>query len=117
MYPARSMKKIDSNISCPSCFGPLRPSLLTCDCCSLKIEGQFKQNEFAGLGSDDLDFLRLFISAEGRIRDLEKHLGVSYPTIKAKIAHLKKLVIPTPPISKRSIIGATACRTEKESLQ
>jgi hypothetical protein len=60
-----------------------------CDACDLAIRGRFFANEFATLGEDDLHFLRIFVLCEGRIREMESALGVSYPSIKARLAQLK----------------------------
>jgi len=46
-------------------------------------------NEFAALSQEDLHFLRIFIHTEGHIREMESALGVSYPTVKARLADLK----------------------------
>lgn len=81
--------KIDANIRCPSCNGQLYPRVLVCDSCGLKVEGEFVLNEFDSLGPDELHFLRVFIQCEGRIRDMEASLGVSYPTVKGLLASIK----------------------------
>ncbi|HEY9593557.1 MAG TPA: DUF2089 family protein [Spirochaetia bacterium] len=81
--------KIDANVRCPSCNGPLYPRVLVCDACGLKIEGDFVLNEFGTLTPDELHFLRVFIYCEGRIRDMEAALGVSYPTVKGHLAAIK----------------------------
>jgi hypothetical protein len=83
-------KRIDANIRCPSCGGPLVPRVLACDACGLKVEGDFVLDEFGALAPEDLHFLRVFIHCEGRIRDMEAALGVSYPTVKARLASLKE---------------------------
>jgi hypothetical protein len=80
---------ITQHIRCPSCQGALIPTALSCPACELTITGKFPTNEFASLGEDDLHFLRIFVLTEGRIRDMESALGVSYPTIKSRMAHLK----------------------------
>jgi hypothetical protein len=76
-------------VRCPGCQGALVPTALHCAACDLTVTGRFSQNEFAGLGEEDLHFLRIFVLTEGRIRDMESALGVSYPTIKARMAQLK----------------------------
>jgi len=81
--------KIDANIRCPSCNGQLYPRVLVCDSCGLKVEGEFVLNEFDSLSPDELHFLRVFIQCEGRIRDMEDALGVSYPTVKGLLASIK----------------------------
>lgn len=87
------MKKTISMISCPSCSGSLRPQVLVCDDCDIKVEGHFAFNEFASLGAEDLHFLRVFLQCEGRIRDMEGALGLSYPTVRARLAELKEKVL------------------------
>src|SRR6187549_3102380 len=83
------MKLIDSNLACPSCQTALRPKVLACPHCDIKVEGPFQLNEFATLAADDLHFLRIFVRCEGRIREMESSLGLSYPTIRARLTALK----------------------------
>lgn len=83
-----------SPLKCPSCGGPLRPSVLACEPCGLRVEGKFAQNEFTALGEDQLHLLRIFVHTEGRIRDMESALGLSYPTIKQRLADLRRALAP-----------------------
>jgi hypothetical protein len=53
------------------------------------VKGSFAGNEFGGLDGRLLHFLRIFVHCEGRIKDMEKALGVSYPTVKGMMAELK----------------------------
>jgi hypothetical protein len=82
--------RIDANVRCPSCNGQLYPRVLVCDSCGLKVEGEFVLNEFGSLTPNELHFLRVFIYCEGRIRDMEAALGVSYPTVKGHLASIKE---------------------------
>jgi hypothetical protein len=54
------------------------------------VEGDFVMNEFGSLTPNELHFLRVFIYCEGRIRDMEAALGVSYPTVKGHLASIKE---------------------------
>jgi hypothetical protein len=81
--------KIHSHILCPACRQPMLPVELHCEACGISVSGRFANNEFAALNEEDLHFLRIFVLCEGRIRDMESALGVSYPTIKARMAQLK----------------------------
>jgi hypothetical protein len=89
MLSSLDMKKIDSNLLCPSCQSLLTPKVLACDHCNISMEGPFRLNEFATLSPEDLHFLRIFIRCEGRIRDMEPALGLSYPTIRTRLTNLK----------------------------
>jgi hypothetical protein len=61
------------------------------------VEGEFVMNEFDSLSPDELHFLRVFVQCEGRIRDMEAALGVSYPTVKGLLASIKeKLSLKSP---------------------
>lgn len=79
-----------SQVACPVCQGPLAPVRLRCEPCDLSIEGHFVISEFAALDPDELHFLRIFIRCEGSIREMESALGLSYPTIKSRLANLKR---------------------------
>lgn len=48
------------------------------------------------LNSEQLHFLSVFVHCEGKIKDVEKALGVSYPTVKAKLAGLKNAMTTDP---------------------
>jgi hypothetical protein len=43
---------------------------------------------FCGLSDDETEMLRVFLVSRGNMRDLEKHLGVSYPTTRQRFADL-----------------------------
>ena len=75
---------------CPACDGRLVPRELACRDCGLVVQTRFKGNEFVGLDDDSLHLLRIFVACEGRIRDMERALGVSYPTVKSRLAGLRR---------------------------
>ena len=74
---------------CPACDGRLVPRELACRDCGLVVKTHFAGNEFVGLDEDNLHVLRIFVACEGRIRDMERALGVSYPTVKSRLAALR----------------------------
>ena len=77
---------------CPACTGRLYPRELACADCGLRVSTRYVDNEFQNLDADNLHLLRVFIACEGRIRDMERALGVSYPTVKSRLAALRKTV-------------------------
>lgn len=58
--------------------------------CGLRLQASYPRNEFARLDDDALHLLRIFVACEGRIRDMERALGVSYPTVKSRLAGLRE---------------------------
>ena len=74
---------------CPACKGRLYPRLLRCADCGLEVNTRYAANEFVGLEPDQLHLLRIFVLCEGHIRDMEAALGVSYPTVKARLLALR----------------------------
>ena len=73
---------------CPVCGGPLTVTQLTCESCSLKMEGKFEICEFCSLSQENMEFLRSFVRCRGIIKDVEKDLGISYPTVRSRLDRL-----------------------------
>ena len=69
---------------CPVCGGKLALTRLSCRECSTELSGGFETCEFCALGKEDRDVLRVFLASRGNMKDLERHLGVSYPTARAR---------------------------------
>lgn len=70
---------------CPVCGEKLSITKLGCPKCSTAIEGDFHPCEFCRLPDEDLDFIKVFIKCRGNIKDVEKELGISYPTVRGKL--------------------------------
>jgi hypothetical protein len=52
------------------------------------MEGRFETCEFCKLSKENLEFLRSFIRCRGIIKDVEKDLGISYPTVRSRLDRL-----------------------------
>ncbi|MGH7865086.1 MAG: DUF2089 domain-containing protein [Candidatus Binataceae bacterium] len=72
-------------LKCPSCSGSLSIARLSCPSCTINIEGDFGVPALLKLTSAQLDFIEVFIKNRGVIRDVERELGVSYPTVRARL--------------------------------
>lgn len=70
--------------SCPVCNHRLATTRLTCPECSTELAGAFESCEFCVLSDEDRDVLRVFLASRGNMKELERHLGVSYPTARAR---------------------------------
>ncbi|HVE95115.1 MAG TPA: DUF2089 domain-containing protein [Acidimicrobiales bacterium] len=69
---------------CPVCGDHLELTRLSCDGCGTELSGVFSACEFCALGEEDRSMLRVFLASRGNMKDLERHLGVSYPTARAR---------------------------------
>jgi hypothetical protein len=74
--------------TCPVCEGDLRVTRLQCSTCGTAIEGHFSVGRFSRLGRDQLALLESFLRARGNLRELERELGISYPTVRNRIEAL-----------------------------
>lgn len=70
---------------CPVCSGRLRAVKLKCSKCGTVIENEFELSKFESLGEEQLGFMETFVKCRGNIKDVEKELGISYPTVRAKL--------------------------------
>lgn len=75
---------------CPSCDGGMVITEMACAKCKTSIKGAFELNELATLSEDNLAFLKVFIAARGSIKEVEKCLSISYPTVRARLDGLIK---------------------------
>ncbi len=68
--------------NCPVTGDPLEVTRLENPQSGIVIEGRFVPNEFALLPPDQLEFMRLFIKVRGNLKEIERILGLSYPTVR-----------------------------------
>ena len=73
---------------CPVCSTRLDLTRLGCPSCGTELSGGFVQCAYCGLSDEDLDMLWVFLASRGNMKDLERHLGVSYPTARQRFADL-----------------------------
>ncbi len=75
---------------CPGCGGALVITECKCTECGLEMRGEFRPPQFATLSEDQMTFVRHFLRARGNLSEVEKVLGVSYPTIRNKLDEINK---------------------------
>jgi hypothetical protein len=89
---------------------------LTCPSCDTELSGAFTSCEFCVLTDEDRQVLRVFLASRGNMKDLERHLEVSYPTARARFdALLTNLGIeraPVPPSATRVELMEQVARGE-----
>lgn len=52
------------------------------------VSGKFELPLMAALSPEDEVFLKAFLSARGSIKEVERRLGISYPTVKGRLESL-----------------------------
>jgi hypothetical protein len=73
---------------CPVCGETLSVTRLHCRSCDTAIEGQFAIGAFDRLSPEHLLFAETFIRCEGKLNRMEKEMGLSYPTLRARLNDL-----------------------------
>ena len=63
---------------------------ILCDTCGTSVEGNFLLHGMNRLPTESLAFLEAFIRNKGVIKDIEVDLGISYPTVKARLDEVVK---------------------------
>ncbi|HEM60932.1 MAG TPA: DUF2089 domain-containing protein [Chloroflexi bacterium] len=70
---------------CPVCGEELSVTRLHCRACDTTLEGHFSLGKFYRLSPEQLHFVETFIKCEGKITRVEEELGLSYPTVRARL--------------------------------
>ena len=70
---------------CPICGGELKVARLKCGRCETVIENDFSLSKFDYLSPEELHFTETFLKCRGNIKEVEKELGISYPTVRARL--------------------------------
>jgi hypothetical protein len=73
---------------CPVCDSPLTVTRLHCNNCGTTIEGEFTVGRFSRLNREQYALLESFLRSRGNLRELERELGVSYPTVRNRVEAL-----------------------------
>lgn len=73
---------------CPVCDAKLVTTRLGCRNCGSELAGEFTTCDFCDLDAAETELLRVFLASRGNLREVEKHLGVSYPTARSRFTEL-----------------------------
>lgn len=92
--------------ACPTCASELEIREVVCTRCDTQVRSHYRPCDFCRLSEEQSTFLRLFVTSRGNLSEVEKRLGVSYPTVRAKldevIARLNTAEAPREPIPEMS---------------
>jgi hypothetical protein len=74
---------------CPACGSDLIISEMSCRSCGIKINGNFEMDGFTNLESNDLEFIKQFILADGNITKMQTIYNENYLSIKSRLNNIK----------------------------
>ena len=74
--------------TCPVCSSELAVTRLHCRSCGTTLEGDFSVGRFGRLSREQLTLLESFLRSRGNLRDMERELGISYPTVRTRVEAL-----------------------------
>ena len=74
--------------TCPVCSNELSVTRLHCQSCGTTLEGEFSVGRFGRLSREQLALLESFLRSRGNLRDMERELGISYPTVRSRVEAL-----------------------------
>jgi hypothetical protein len=74
--------------TCPVCSNELAVTRLHCGSCGTTLEGDFSVGRFGRLSRDQLALLESFLRSRGNLREMERELGISYPTVRSRVEAL-----------------------------
>lgn len=75
---------------CPCCEGKMQIATIKCKKCGTVVANNFEFSEFDRLSAEQTKFLLAFIGCEGNIKEMEKILSISYPTVKSRLSMIKQ---------------------------
>lgn len=70
---------------CPVCGRKLKVVKLQCENCDTVIENDFYLSKFDYLTPEELFFAQTFLLCRGNIKEVEKELKISYPTVRSRL--------------------------------
>ena len=74
--------------TCPVCASELAVTRLHCRSCGTTLEGDFSVGRFGRLNREQLTLLESFLRSRGNLREMERELGISYPTVRSRVEAL-----------------------------
>jgi hypothetical protein len=77
---------------CPVCESKLIVQELKCDHCQTSIKGRFETTRLASLSEEQLRFVEIFLKVRGSIKEMERELNISYPTVRNRLEQVVEVL-------------------------
>ncbi len=78
--------------TCPVCSQELAITRLHCGSCGTTLEGDFSVGRFGRLNREQLVLLESFLRSRGNLREMERELSISYPTVRGRVEALVRVL-------------------------
>ncbi len=82
---------------CPVCGGDMIIKELECPTCQVTVSGSFQTCPFCILTGEQLKLIKIFLKSRGNIKEVERELGISYPTVRGRLDDIVRALGFTPP--------------------
>ena len=82
---------------CPVCGGDMVIKELECPTCQVTVRGSFETCPFCILTAEQLELIKIFLKSRGNIKEVERELGISYPTVRGRLDDIVRTLGFTPP--------------------
>ncbi len=100
--------------TCPVCDEGMSVQRLHCSHCETSMEGHFELSAMCRLNREHRHFAEVFIKNRGNIKEVERELGISYPTVRSRLDAVIRALgyqVETPSdkqnaLRRREILGA-----------
>src|SRR5947209_10073285 len=70
---------------CPVCQGDLVVTRLQCSECGTEVNGTFSLGRLAATPEPHASLIEMFLRVRGNVKEMERELGLSYPTVRARL--------------------------------
>lgn len=97
--------------TCPVCQHELSVTRLHCRECGTSLEGDFSVGRFGRLSREQMALLESFLRSRGNLREMERELGLSYPTIRGRVDALVRSLDLGGETSDAAQAGSTGSRS------
>ncbi len=75
---------------CPSCGHKMDVVALKCPVCGTGVTGRFEIDGLFALSKEQMDFVKIFLKNRGNLSEVQKELGISYPTARNRLNEIVK---------------------------
>ncbi len=106
---SKKIKQLNLPATCPLCGGSIEVTQIKCTGCSSEINGSFEQGGLAVLPIEYQKFISVFLRHRGNITQVEKELGISYPTINKMLDNINNMLSSTAqerPLTREEILDS-----------